>query len=192
MGGTTTLMLIDARRVMLKIVSSPHIRSDAVPREPRRTGSSALRFAALSFLALGIGGLAACSGSSQPGIAGDAGMDGDAAERPECHPSVVLCRSLPPACPAGEVPAISGTCWAGHCVKASACRNVKDCTACSGDQYVCANDFTRGFSRVRCVDVPAVCADDRTCACLQSYICTEGLGHCLGLANEFMCECPNC
>src|SRR5687767_13309564 len=98
----------------------------------------------------------ACGGATTSGPAdnvGDAGDKNDAADkddaaapndggnkndagdggRPECDSSVVTCRVLPPPCPAGEVPVVSGSCWAGYCVKPSACRTVRDCSVCSAD-----------------------------------------------------------
>jgi hypothetical protein len=131
------------------------------------------------------------------GVTNDAGVTGDAADagRPECDSSVVTCRTLPPTCPPGEIPVVAGACWAGHCARPSACRTVRDCTACNADNVVCATDAVRGAPSVRCVDVPAACATDRTCRCLASYVCTNGpFVSCteVGSRREFSCQCPNC
>ena len=107
----------------------------------------------------------------------------------ECDTRVVTCRSLPPACPPGQVPVTSGTCWAGYCVKPSACRSLKDCTDCPADGYVCAVDtHDDGETLTRCPELPASCELDRTCSCLSPYICTR-LRSCADLGNghEFHC-----
>jgi hypothetical protein len=123
----------------------------------------------------------------------DTGTNGDAG-RPECDSSVVTCRSLPPTCPTGEVPVVAGTCWAGHCVKASICRSVKDCTVCTADTDVCAVDSARSGPISRCVEVPPVCANDRTCKCLGSFACTTpAFNSCAASGDrQFQCTCPNC
>jgi hypothetical protein len=106
--------------------------------------------------ASGAGGAATC---------GDAGLA-------ECDTTTITCRSLPPACPAGHLPVVSGSCWAGCCVKASACRSVKDCAACSRDSYVCANDDLQpGALRKRCAEIPSACVNNRTCMCLSPTMC---------------------
>jgi hypothetical protein len=108
----------------------------------------------------------------------------------------VTCRSLPPPCPAGEVPVVSGTCWAGYCARPTACRTVKDCSVCNAVTDVCARDFIRAPDPgVRCVEVPPMCANNRTCNCLQSHICTVGpFGTCIepGTDGQFGCDCPSC
>src|SRR5262245_5032577 len=104
--------------------------------------------ATLRMLALVCAGLAACSDSSDKPLGTPIGNE-------ECDPSVVLCRSLPPTCPPDEVPSTSGTCWSGTCVKASACRNVKDCSACAAEWYACATSwFVSNGATTRCVEIP--------------------------------------
>ena len=129
-----------------------------------------------------------------PSDAADGRPAGDAG-RPECDTALVTCRSIPPPCPAGEIPVVSGTCWAGHCVKPSACRTVRDCAVCQAASDVCARDAVRGAPSVRCVEVPAVCSNDRTCKCLAAYVCTNSpFGNCLEVTSgrEFSCDCPVC
>jgi hypothetical protein len=123
----------------------------------------------------------------------DAGTHGDAG-RPECDSTVVTCRSVPPSCPKGEVPVVAGTCWGGGCVKASTCRSVKDCTACTADTDVCAVDSARTSQVARCVEVPTVCVNDRTCNCLSSFVCTTRSFTSCGASSdrEFQCTCPIC
>ena len=171
---------------MLIPLRSTHVRAGVERRRPGGIGWHAIRFAAAAILIVGCGVVTACSASSESEL-------GHAGEGPECDPSVVLCRSLPPVCPAGHVPAIAGTCWAGYCVKASTCRSVKDCASCSSDGDVCVTYVPHAYGLVRCVEVPPACADDRTCGCLRSYICSvSAFRECSGDGSVFMCECPNC
>jgi hypothetical protein len=123
----------------------------------------------------------------------DTGTQSDAG-RPECDSSVVTCRSLPPPCPKGEVAVVAGTCWAGHCVKASTCRSVKDCAVCTADTDVCAVDGSRVSQLSRCVEVPPACVNDRTCKCLTTFVCTTpSFSSCGASADrQFHCTCPNC
>jgi hypothetical protein len=122
----------------------------------------------------------------------DAATCGDAG-RADCDTSTVTCRSLPPPCPAGQLPAVSGSCWAGCCVKASACRSVKDCSVCSRDTYVCASDHSDfGLIRTRCADITAACANDRTCTCLRQHMCVPfGFYSCSESTNGFEFSCFN-
>ena len=122
-----------------------------------------------------IGDAAACS---------DAGLA-------ECDTSTVTCRVAPPACPVGHLPVVNGSCWAGCCVKASACRSVKDCSACSRDSYVCATDeLGGGMLRRRCSDIPAACVNDRTCRCLVPTMCVPfGYMSCGDAGNGFEFGC---
>jgi hypothetical protein len=149
--------------------------------EPRRLGAitRARRYASVFVLVFGFWGITACSSSELE-------TDGP----PQCHPSVVLCTSPPPACPSGYVPATSGICW-GKCVKASSCQRVKDCDACSSDDDVCVVNAFLGSVHVRCAEVPVPCAADRSCACLGPYVCTAGHG-CNGGGENFSCDCPHC
>jgi len=182
-------------------------------RPPRFRPLAALFFAAIFSGMPACGGMAtgAGDGGLDPGNSGDAGNSDDTgatldagatidrgssadAGRPECDSSVVTCRSLPPNCPPGQVPVVAGNCWAGHCVQASICRSVKDCTACNAATDVCALDTARGAQTFRCSEVPAACASDRTCRCLASYVCTnQPFVSCSGPTNgQFSCTCPNC
>jgi hypothetical protein len=182
------------------------------PRSPRFRHLTALACALVFSAVPGCGGMATGGdGGTDPGNNGDAGSTGDTgatldsgapadtgssadAGRPECDSSVVTCRSLPPPCPTGQVPVVAGNCWAGHCVRASICRSVKDCTACNAATDVCALDTARGAQTFRCSEVPAACASDRTCRCLASFVCTNPpFVSCSGPTNgQFSCTCPNC
>lgn len=141
------------------------------------------RCAASFLLALAGGSVSACSDSST-----SVAKDGPLGE--SCDPSVVLCESPPPQCLAEELPATSGTCWAGYCVKASDCRSVKDCTACEPNRYACTTYGFPAWSHVRCVEIPIGCELDRSCACLAPFICPNFT--CSVRDDGYMCECPNC
>jgi hypothetical protein len=114
----------------------------------------------------------------------------------ECDSSVVTCMAPTPACPPGEVPSISGTCWSGQCVKASACRTVKDCSACDPNLYICGTTQTQAGNQVRCVDTPQACGPDRSCSCAGSYVCMPPYRACSSGAmpgsSQLFCSCPNC
>jgi hypothetical protein len=114
----------------------------------------------------------------------------------ECDSSVVTCMAPTPACPPGEVPSISGTCWTGQCVKASQCRTVKDCASCDPNFYVCGSTTTQLGNQVRCVDTPPVCGMDRSCSCAGSYVCMAPYSSCSSGpdpgGSHIVCSCPNC
>lgn len=139
-------------------------------------------------------------GGIEAGTANDAGDNpdrgaGSDAGRPECDGSLVICKSVPPTCPKGEVPVVAGNCWAGHCVKATLCRTVLDCSVCTADNVVCAEDVGRLQRAARCVEVPSLCATDRTCKCLASSVCTSpSFSACGGPTpgGGFQCTCPTC
>lgn len=75
------------------------------------------------------------SGAAEPGEAG-APSDAGAAGLYECNPTKVVCKALPPECPAFQVPAVEGTCW-GDCVEIAecACSEASDCP--NNDEYTC-------------------------------------------------------
>ena len=173
--------------------------------KPMRQRSSNIR------IAIGIGvslsWAAACGGIAMPsppdsgteGGLGDATVGGDTngtidAGRPSCDSRVVTCRSLPPTCPKGELPVVTGDCWAGYCVKVSSCRTVPDCSVCNVDTDVCAQNFYPPALDTRCVEVPSGCERDRTCNCLAPYVCTTPPFNACGQSpsGTFGCGCLNC
>jgi hypothetical protein len=128
------------------------------------------------------------------GVKGVRCFEGFCALANECDPSVVACAAAPPPCPAGEVPSIKGTCWSGQCVKASSCRTVKDCMACDAQQTICVRTETQLGNVFRCIDVPAACGPNRTCACAGSVACVAPYRTCTesGGGTQLNCSCPNC
>ena len=127
---------------------------------------------------------------------GDGGSDvaaGDASPTYDCDPSVVTCNVPLPSCAAGEVPTTTGACWSGRCVKASACRSVPDCTPCVPDRYVCVEQTRTGFRSLRCFDVLPICDNDRSCRCLQTFVCHFPFTSCASSGdNQISCSCPFC
>ena len=128
--------------------------------------------------------------SDDAAVSRDTNSDGD---RPFCDSRVVTCESLPPNCGKGEVPVVTGVCWAGYCARASTCSSVKDCSVCDLDVDVCARDAYVPFD-ARCVELPSACAGDRSCNCLASYVCTRpGFHTCATLPDgTFGCACIDC
>jgi hypothetical protein len=127
------------------------------------------------------------------GIQGVRCFQGFCSLAPECDPRRAACDSLPPPCPAGEVASIRGSCWSGQCVKASACRTVKDCSVCDPQTTICGQNEALGVNEFRCVDVPPACANNRTCACAGPYVCVPPFSACTtDPSSHFFCSCPNC
>ncbi len=125
-------------------------------------------------------------GESSDAAARDGGM-------PECDRTVVTCISQPPSCPPGDVPSTAGACWSGHCVNVSACASVADCADCVSDRYICVERTRSGFRNLRCVEVPSLCATDRSCSCMQSFVCQFPYRDCTEKSwNELTCHCPFC
>ena len=81
--------------------------------------------------------IAGCDGTSSADDAGastpDAGGD-----TYDCDPKHVACEALPPECPPGFLPAVSGDCW-DVCVEATACEPVS--CGDSGPEPQCPGDW---------------------------------------------------
>ena len=111
----------------------------------------------------------------------------------ECDSSKVLCKSVPPTCPAGQVPLVQGSCWQGACVAANECASVKDCSACTGG-LICAEFVQRGGPAVHCYDVPKECNGNYGCSCAGAGVCS-GPGLTCGDLSGLMgiaCSCSAC
>jgi len=111
----------------------------------------------------------------------------------ECDSSKVLCKLVPPTCPAGQVPLVQGSCWQGACVAANECASVKDCSACTGG-LICAEFVQRGGPAVHCYDVPKECNGNYGCSCAGAGVCS-GPGLTCGDLSGLMgiaCSCPAC
>ncbi len=110
----------------------------------------------------------------------------------DCDASKVLCKSLL-NCPPGQAPTVEGTCW-GTCVPASDCLSVKDCATCAAGSQPCVNYDAQTGPTHHCVDAPAGCGDDSTCACLGPSVCLPPFATCSDLSGVkgVNCSCPNC
>lgn len=109
-----------------------------------------------------------------------------------CDASKVLCKSLSPTCPPGQIALVSGSCWQGSCVPANECASVNGCNACTGD-LVCANFAQRGGPTYHCYDVPPECHGDFGCSCAGAGVCAPPLS-CTDLSGlkGIVCTCPAC
>ena len=115
-----------------------------------------------------------------------------------CNPLGITCKSLPPDCPADQVPGVvdtdDGKCWTGFCVPAEACDWVPDCKACEDDELVCVGKLQKGAYHV-CEPRPADCEGngDIDCDC-GAQICDASPPHtvCHDEQPDIACECPFC
>jgi hypothetical protein len=97
-----------------------------------------------------------------------------------CDSTQVLCKSVPPQCPAGELPIVSGACWQGGCVAAEQCASVADCSACTGSLASMTCVLERSDSTGHCVSIPAGCYGQ--CSCLESRVCVKPGEKCTDLS----------
>ncbi len=107
-----------------------------------------------------------------------------------CDTSKALCNSLPPNCPAGTVPTVSGACWGG-CVAPTECLSVDSCDACKGG-LVCVQDETMLGPVYHCVAAPPECSGAATCACMGASVCAGTYHVCNESAAGLTCSCPEC
>lgn len=113
-----------------------------------------------------------------------------ATEKLQCS-GEVACDSLPPDCPKGTLPGISGVCWSGACVPVASCDAVPDCALCPSGT-MCVEYQALPSMRV-CEPIPAGCEGDPSCACAGDLACVDPFGICHdGAMGEVVCECPTC
>lgn len=112
-------------------------------------------------------------------------------EKVQCS-GEVACDSLPPDCPPGTLPGISGACWSGACVPAAACDAVPDCSLCP-DGTMCVEYQSLLPIRV-CEPIPPKCAGKPSCGCAgKGVACEDPFTECNnGQAGEVVCICPTC
>jgi hypothetical protein len=110
----------------------------------------------------------------------------------ECDSSKVICKSLPPTCDAGFIPAVKDGCYAGGCVPVTECISVRSCLDCKG-RSTCAAYVERSGSVPHCVTVPDACRV-RTCECVGPSVCTGAFSSCGDLSGlpGVACSCPTC
>jgi hypothetical protein len=113
----------------------------------------------------------------------------------DCDASNVVCKRLPPVCPAGQAPQIVGQgasrCY-GECVDSRQCSSVPNCSVC-GVKDLCVK-YSSSLQTLHCVPIPPSCASNAGCACLQPIVCVGAYGSCQGAAQPptITCGCPNC
>ena len=113
-----------------------------------------------------------------------------------CDATPVTCRRAPPVCPAGEVPTIddAGTCYVGTCAPATECTTVTGCGLCTGAGQTCVQYDTQLGPQAHCVEIPAACGSDGTCACLAPGSCIAPYRSCTNFSGirGISCSCPTC
>jgi hypothetical protein len=109
----------------------------------------------------------------------------------DCDHDKVLCESLPPTCPPGETPSVSGNCW-GSCVPATECQTVADCEQCDPKQHTCVTDVAKSGPLRHCVAIPAACSGKPSCACMGMSVCVGAFDLCAESQGSISCNCPTC
>ncbi len=114
----------------------------------------------------------------------------------DCDTSKVLCESLPPKCPPGQVVSVDGVCW-GPCVEATQCRGVPSCADCTGPLTTCVKIDSQGGDATissHCVSIPKGCEGTPTCDCMGSSVCISPYNACGDFSGikGMGCSCPNC
>ncbi len=112
-------------------------------------------------------------------------------ERVACDPTKVLCDSLPPECPKGQVAGVTGGCWSGQCVPAISCDVVPDCEVCPAGT-MCVQKISKQQSLPTCEPIPAECGGEVDCDCAGGFVCTGDFDACNDLGDDLACACPVC
>ena len=114
-------------------------------------------------------------------------------EKLNCDSSMILCDSLPPDCPAGQLPGVedNNSCWTGGCVPISACNFVSSCADCPKDQ-MCVIDETMFGPLTRCEPIPPECMGEPTCGCAGDACDNQPFDTCAEQPNGLHCSCPVC
>jgi len=113
-------------------------------------------------------------------------------ERIDCDGSKILCDSLPPDCPKGQVPGVQGGCWSGMCVPALSCNVVPDCGACPPDS-MCVQKIGKPPTLPTCEPIPDDCGGKIDCECAGTFVCTGQFNACnFDGGNQISCGCPQC
>ncbi|MSP25646.1 MAG: hypothetical protein EXR75_10860 [Myxococcales bacterium] len=107
-----------------------------------------------------------------------------------CDEKLVMCKSLPPVCPAGQTPLVIGTCWGG-CVPVTECASVSACSKC-GPANTCVTEIAKLGPVHHCVATPPACSGKPSCACMGNSVCIAPYSSCSESGAELSCSCPNC
>lgn len=107
-----------------------------------------------------------------------------------CDATHIACTVAQPSCPAGSLPAVSGSCYTGACLPVAQCSEVASCDACTAAGLACVTDQALGGSPHHCVTIPAACSAAPTCGCLG--VCTGGFQCADPASTTLVCQCPAC
>jgi len=114
-------------------------------------------------------------------------------EKLNCDASMILCDSLPPDCPDGQLPGVdeNGSCWTGGCVPSASCNFVSGCDDCPKGQ-MCVIDVTMLGPLTRCEPIPPECAGEPTCGCAGAACDNLPYDTCAEAPDGLACSCPVC
>ncbi|HEY0134267.1 MAG TPA: hypothetical protein VGB85_09310, partial [Nannocystis sp.] len=113
-------------------------------------------------------------------------------EKLDCDGSKVVCKSLPPECPDGQIPGVLNNCWSGTCVPIVNCNAVPTCDLCP-DGTMCVQKISKQQTWPACEPIPAECGGEIDCECAGAAVCTGAFNICNDLeGNELSCGCPAC
>lgn len=107
-----------------------------------------------------------------------------------CDPTMVVCNSLPPDCPEGQIASVQGACW-GPCVDTTECLSVSSCADC-GLGRVCVQNETMLGWEYHCVAPAPGCGGAVTCDCMGAAVCAGTYHLCNETAQGLACSCPEC
>jgi len=107
-----------------------------------------------------------------------------------CNSTNVLCKVATPACAAGSLPIVSGSCYTGTCLPAEECSDVASCDVCTSAGFACVTDQVLGGPSYHCVTVPPACASAPTCQCLG--VCSGAFQCSDPASTKPVCACPTC
>jgi hypothetical protein len=107
-----------------------------------------------------------------------------------CNPKNIACTIATPACAAGSLPGVRGSCYAGGCLPVAQCADVASCDTCSSAGLACVTDQALGGPTLHCVTVPSSCSSAPTCQCLG--VCTGGFQCADPSSTTALCDCPTC
>lgn len=113
-------------------------------------------------------------------------------EKVDCDATKVLCDSLPPDCPKGQVAAVVNGCWSGQCVPALSCNVVPECETCPAGT-MCVTKQAQLPTQPTCEPIPAECGGEVDCKCAGKLVCTDMFNACNDAGgNALVCNCPAC
>ncbi|MFZ6184685.1 hypothetical protein [Nannocystis pusilla] len=101
-----------------------------------------------------------------------------------CSDGPVACDQAMPQCPAGTVNTVQDDCWAG-CMHPRYCEGGGCTPGSCGDGWTCVSHQSGAST---CALLPAACAGEPTCACLQPYFAEFCPGSCGDVEGGVQCQ----